>query len=118
MDRIKSMVDMAKTSKEVMADSMPEPSQYPYGLCISLCEDELEKLGLEEDDLQVGDMLHLHCLASVTAVSSHDTVGGSSCRVELQIKFISAESEDDENEEDDKKEDKPKRDVASKLYKS
>lgn len=117
MDKIPSMVDMAKTPKEIVADSMPDQSAYPYGLCISLCEEELEKLGFGQDELNVGDMLHLHCLASVTAVSNHDNINsGPSCRVELQIKFISAESEDDENIED--KEDKPKRDITSKLYKS
>ena len=48
----------------------------------------------------------------------HDNVNsGPSCRVELQITHMSAESEDEENITEDAEEDKPKKkDVASKLY--
>lgn len=106
------MVDMSLDRKEKEEIAMPSPPAYPYGLCISLCEDELEKLKIDESEVEVGDMLHLHCLAKVTSVSSHDNQYSSGCRVELQICYMNAESEDEENDEEDKKSR-----VTSKLYK-
>lgn len=119
MDRIKNMVDMKKTPEEIKEGFAmpPDQSVYPYGLCLSLCQDELERLGFDPNDFQVNDMVHFHAMATVTSVSTSDNVNsGSSSRVELQITHMSAESEDDENKEEEKE--KPKRDVASKLYKS
>lgn len=103
------MVDMSLSSKEKEEAVNPSPPQYPYGLCISLCQDELDKLGIGNDELECGDMLHLHCLAKVTSVSTHDNEYSSGCRVELQICYMSGEDEDEENREDSK--------VTSRLYK-
>lgn len=108
MVKVMPFVDMRLDAKEQADIMCPSPPTYPYGLCISLCEDELDKLGLGEDDIDIGDILHMHCLAQVTSKSSVDNVSGQSCRIELQIKFIAAE---DEDEEDDEAED-----VLSKLY--
>lgn len=90
------MKDMRLTSKEQAEIMSPSPPTYPYGLCISLCNDELEKLGLNYEDLCTGDMLDLRCLASVTAKSSHDNGDGENQRIELQIQFMEAEDEEDE----------------------
>ncbi len=117
MDKIPAMVSMKRTPEEVKETVMPvmAQSEYPYGLCISLCEDELEKLGFAQGDLNVGDMLHLHCMTTVTSVSEHDNVNsGPSCRVELQITNIAAESEDEENEA--AKQSRKTSDKISKLY--
>lgn len=105
-----TMTDMAKTPEEVkeetagMSAPMVSPAninRYPYGLCISLTEEELDKLGLEPT-CEVGDMLHLHALAKVTSVSQNETEAGTRCRIELQITQLEVESEDEENEEADK----------------
>lgn len=110
MKLLPSMVDMAMDEKEKAEVMNPGPPTYPYGLCISLCDNELEKLNLDDQDVSVGDMLHLHCLAEVTSVSKNDSMNfGPSCRIELQIKFISAEDEEKENEEAEK--------PLSRLYK-
>lgn len=106
---MKNMVDMSLDRKEQEEILNPSPPKYPYGLCISLCNDELEKLDVDGTDCEVGDMLHLHCLAQVTSTSTNDFGDGPHSRIELQIKFIEVESEDDENKEEDKK-------VTSKLY--
>lgn len=100
MAKFMPMVDMRRTDKGMEVSSFvgsPAPS-YPYGLCISLCEEELEKLNLDIEDAAPGDMLHLFCMAKVTSVSKNDTENGNTCRVELQITHIAAESEDEENE--------------------
>lgn len=85
------------SSKEKAEMSTPSLPRYPYGLSLSLCQDELEKLDIDKADIGVGDMLHLHCLAKVTSVSSNETEDGENCRVELQVTHIAAESEDEEN---------------------
>lgn len=109
MEKIPAMVDMKRTPKEKaevvdmgspVAANVPD---YPWGLSISLCEEELEKIGLDEDDLEIGDILHMHALMKVTSVSSNEYEGGKHCRVELQITHMTGESEDAENEEAEKK---------------
>lgn len=106
MEKIPTMVDMRRTPKEkaevigIMSPTVQaDVPDYPWGLSISLSEEELTKLGLEEKDLGVGDMLHMHALLKVTSVSSNESESnGKCCRVELQITHMSGESEDAENE--------------------
>ncbi len=100
------MKDMRLSSKEQAEMMSPSPPMYPYGLCISLCNDELEKLGISFEELETGDMIDLRCLSIVTSKSCHDNGDGENYRVELQIQFMEAESEEDE-----------KLSVTSKLYK-
>ncbi len=71
VSKLPTMVDMVLSSEEQEEMMSPSPPRYPYGLCISLCEDELEKLNLD-GECNVGDMLHMHCLAEVTSVSMRD----------------------------------------------
>lgn len=103
MALLPKMVDMAKGREELVSGGYPvmeTPNEplYPYGLSICLTEAELAKLNLE-DDVEVGDMLHLFALCKVTCVSKTDTATGSNMRVELQITHLAAEGEDEENEE-------------------
>lgn len=98
MKKLPEMVDLARTPAEQAEDDMPCTPIYPYGTCISLADDELEKLNMDED-VEVGDMFHFHALAKVTSVSRHETEDGKKNRVELQITHMEAEDEDDENEQ-------------------
>ena len=113
------MVDLALT-KEESDEASPVPAtasdrpMYPWGLRINLCQDELEKLGLSDDDIKPGDMIHFHSMATVVSVSTNQTQDGDDhCSVALQITHMEAESEDDENEEEEKAEDKGR---LKKLY--
>lgn len=99
-----SMVDMAQDAEEAK-EEMAQPIAasnpvYPYGLCISLTEDEIEKLGMEGLP-NVGDLMHIMGTAKVTSVSQNEREMGDGskkqcCRVELQITHLTAEDEDDE----------------------
>lgn len=112
VSKIPAMIDMAMDSEEQKEMANPSPPRYPYGLCISLGDPELEKLDLDTTDVSIGDILHMHVLAKVTSISQRDDeVSGACCRIELQITNISAESEDDENEES-----APVKRGPSKLY--
>lgn len=103
MDVLSKFVDMAMTQEEkkeslpVIGGNSGQPI-YPYGLCISLTEKELEKLKMP-DDANVGDLIHLHALGKVTSVSKRDTESGTCCRIEIQLTHVAAEDEGDENEE-------------------
>lgn len=107
------MVDMARSTEEMQESMMgtmvrPEVNKYPYGLCISLTHDELEKLDLD-DECEVGDILHIVAMARVTSVSKNETTSGQNCRIELQIFDIETMEnenteygdEDGENEKDE-----------------
>lgn len=108
MAKFRQMQDMARTpaeKKEVAAEMVAAPSaagvpDYPWGLSISLCTDELEKLDLD-DMPEVGDMIHLFAMAKVTAISSRDTDAGPEKRLELQITHLGVEDEDTETEPDE-----------------
>lgn len=72
---------------------------YPWGLRISLTEEELGKLDLDHKDAQVGGVFHLHGLARITSVSvNKNSDGKETCRIEAQIEDLAIESEDEENE--------------------
>lgn len=106
------MVDMKRSPEEKEEATSPVPFEgpdYPYGLCICLCEDELEKLGL--DNIKHGDLIHIHGMAKVTSFNKSDH--GS--RAELQITNMSAENEADEDKEAERSMKADKR--VSKLYK-
>ena len=95
------MVDLAKSPAEVKsdmkmmampatADSKPSVPEYPYGCCISLDDDVLEKLGLAGDMPAAGEMIHFCAVAKVTNASMSERIDSegnkqSCCRVELQI---------------------------------
>ncbi|HVB17297.1 MAG TPA: hypothetical protein VNF04_12230 [Stellaceae bacterium] len=99
---MRRMVDLKRTPEEkaeVVIESMPTPASvndYPYGLCISLDEDSLEKIDIDDGDVEIGDMLHGFFMAEVTAVRKEQIDGKASCRVELQITHLGVEDEDDE----------------------
>lgn len=112
MGAFQTMVDMARTpvdvKKEIKAMSSPPISPdatapvYPYGLCLTLTQDELDKLGLD-GDCGVGDMIHLAAMAKVTSCSEseRETADGKkekTCRIELQITHLATENEDEEGE--------------------
>lgn len=114
MEKVSPMVDMANSKDDTEGmDCMPSASsypKYPWGLCLNLCEKEMEKLGIDFSSLETGDILHFHSLAVVISKSSNETQDGDPhYSVSLQITHMSGESEDEENQMASK--------VMKKLYK-
>lgn len=77
--------DEDKMDTAIMVSGKEVQPDYPYGLRISLTEDELSKLKLDAKDAGVGDYLNLKIRACVKSISSHKADDGECCRVELQI---------------------------------
>ena len=98
-------VNLARTPEELAAErakSNPnspgyEQPVYPYGLCICLDEDMLNKLKLDTEDCEVGAKIHLCCMAEVTDFSQRKMDDGVRRRIELQVTDIALENEDEEN---------------------
>lgn len=93
------LINMARSIAEVKKD-MPDcaPSvaskvsgpMYPWGLAISLEDEALEKLDLDDDLPDVGDIVQFNAIAKVTNVSQSDREDSDGTktvcrRVELQI---------------------------------
>lgn len=68
------------------ADAAPV---YPYGCCLSLDEETMEKLGIGGEDPEVGDIIHFCCEAKVRAIpGEREGMDGNTVKsgcVELQI---------------------------------
>jgi hypothetical protein len=117
MARFGAMTDMARTPEDVKKElgkdmaMMASPAMssgikptvptYPYGLCVSLDEESMAKLGLDGDLPEVGEMIHFCAMARVTSASMNEREGTDGAketcrRVELQITHLGLESEDQE----------------------
>lgn len=69
---------------EMMGEQQSVP-QYPYGLCITLEDDALQKLGLSKLPV-VGSKINIQAVCEVNAVSQYDNKDGSKRRsISLQI---------------------------------
>ena len=95
------MKHLAKSAEEVktempmlarVATAIDKPAKeiFPYGCCISLDDDVLEKLGLAGDMPAAGEMIHFCAVAKVTNASMSERIDSEgnkqSCsRIELQI---------------------------------
>jgi hypothetical protein len=92
------------------AQAMPAENTYPYGLALTLSNEEMEKLGLDcsSEECQVGNYLHLNALAEVTGYHKSDTGNGEQHTLNLQITHLALEDseggeEDEESDEDEGK---------------
>lgn len=97
---------MARSPEDKVKDSsmglvMPCVSDLPdydYGLGLSFNEESLAKLDLDED-VHVGDYIHIHAFAKVTCVNQPPG-SDKPDRISLVLTHIAAEDEDDEGEDD------------------
>lgn len=78
---------------------MPAVPDYPPGFSFSMDEVDLEKLDIDDKDIDVGDTIHFAVMARVTSVSKRQIDGKDCCRVELQGEEVEVEMPP-ENKED------------------
>lgn len=83
-----SLINMEMSKKEAKEYTQPEPSdapKYPWGLCINLNDDSLEKLGLDKLP-SVETEVTIIAKAVVSSTRESQTQGGETERsLELQI---------------------------------
>jgi hypothetical protein len=95
-------VDLAITPQEredratPAATSEDEPV-YPFGTSISLENDQIEKLGLE--DGEVGEYLHGEFYARLCGFHVTETESGSRKCMQIQIERIKLSSDEDDGDE-------------------
>lgn len=97
-------IDLALTPQEkedktvpVSAETGDEPI-YPFGTSISLENDQIDKLGLE--DGEVGDYLHAEVLVKLCGLHTTATESGDRKCMNLQITHLKILSESDGDEEE------------------
>jgi len=96
------LVDMERSDDDKIDAMSAYPTvapDYPPGLRICFCQQELEKLGLSIPE--IGDMIDMRAMGTVTSVSIEKTDGDDRCRVEIQLEKIALENESGENPGDD-----------------
>mgnify|MGYP003624519999 CR=1 FL=1 len=81
------MINMKKTEEMPEEyEDMDEPS-YPYGLCITLDAEQLNKLGINTLPAVGGEMM-IKAMAYVKSTSAYETQGGQDMSMKLQITDI------------------------------
>lgn len=101
-----ALVSMKQTLREQEVTQSLPANYYPYGLQLHLDDATIEKLGLDEEDMQVGKKLYLVARVEVTACSMSDSKeGGEHCSMDVQITHMSLDEADDVD------------DAADRLYK-
>ena len=91
------MINMkrAPEREEMPGEIEKDEPRYPYGLCISLEKEDMDKLGLGNLP-KVGTEILFMAKAVVKSTSAYETQGGNDMRVELQITDM--EMKADQNE--------------------
>ena len=104
MAGFKNMVDMTLSQEEKvekrLEDTYPQPvtmiPDIPGGLCMCWDEDILEKLNIDVDDCDVGDMLHVSGMVKLTSKSISESDSGRKMRFEVGFVFMAVEDEEEE----------------------
>lgn len=101
------LIDMRKTAEEKAEECSPmtlgNVNEYPFGLCLRLTESELDRLSVDADSIEVGEIYDMRAMVRVTSVSCNETEDGERRCVEAQIVMMGVESEDSEDQEPVKK---------------
>ena len=90
------LIDMKMSKADLKEDqaALTTPSNpYPYGLCLNLDTDELQKLGIAQLP-KVGSEYHIVAVGKVTSVSANvSESSGENANMSLQITMLSLDTE-------------------------
>lgn len=82
-----ALVDLKLDKKELAEEAKeatPYSPDYPYGFCLRVEGDEMDKLGIKGLP-KVGDEFHIMAVGRVTSVSSRESEQDDNRSVEIQI---------------------------------
>lgn len=90
---------MKMSPTEAKAEAAPtaiaERPEYPYGLCIRICKEEMAKLGMDKFPT-LGESFNIEAKAVVKSLSASAGDGSEYSCVELQIISLAVESDGEE----------------------
>ena len=99
-----ALIDLKMSKKDMAEEASPVSAEnqnpYPYGACLHLDTDELEKLKIKELPT-VGDEYHIRAVGRVTSVSSNESLGGERRVLDIQIEMMELTHEDEAEAEPD-----------------
>ncbi len=87
------LVSMKRTAKDKREDKLEQAPveamapDYPWGLCIHLDKDELEKLGIDATKLKVGTEVAIAAKAKVTRVSQSAADGYAGSEDQVSVDY-------------------------------
>jgi len=76
-----------------MPIAMPDTPQFPYGTRYCLTQVELEKLGLDHAECDVGDVIDMRSFGVITSKSVTEGEYGECVRIEVQMERMAIENE-------------------------
>ena len=111
MAGFRNMIDMTLSTEEKVEkraeDMYPPPillmPDIPSGLCMCWDEDIIEKLGIDTENCDVGDMLHVSGMVKLTSKSISESDAGVRMRFEVGFCLMAVEDENAETEPAKKK---------------
>lgn len=71
----------------------PGDESYPYGLCIRLDKDALEKLGLKPSQFKAGDAVEVMARGSIKSTRTVEGSNYDTSEVEIQIESLGVEKQ-------------------------
>lgn len=84
-------MEIDRDPEEAAEAAMPEPNPFPYGLCLRLCEEDMDKLKLEEP-YPVGTIVTIEARAVVTETRDNESIGGKDVGMSIQITNLGLEA--------------------------
>ena len=81
----------AKEKSEAMCKGPGDGSRYPYGTCINLDKDALEKLGINVRDFKAKDGIRVEAVGFVKSIRSSEGDTYESSSLELQLTSLGVE---------------------------
>lgn len=106
------LMPMKRDIEKVKEEMQPKdwaPPEYPYGLCLCLTKDILEKLNMDGELPDIGTIVKGGFMGKVTAVRASSDENSDNMTVEIQITDLGIE-------EDSIDDDKPKVSSSERLY--
>jgi hypothetical protein len=89
-DLVSMKIDPKAREAKYAETAMADRPEYPWGLCLNVDDDALEKLGIAKLP-GAGDELTLQAVVKVTSSSETDTAAGKNRSLSLQITSMGLE---------------------------